>query len=284
MLASGLWERMHRTDSPATCFAAASVPDHRRVSHGGEPERLGVAERTFAAEAKRAAQERDAAGSALAGVKHHHVGRNRGSEEERLNALEEKRILSHGAPDDFSKEEDSLRDAIRERTDRGVGEGEGGREDARRAEDGGRGAAREGEGREDERRGESEHRDVAPEHRQREEEEEAARVTAREHLARKLWSDSIQSRAAAGFERASKARRASPYKAAMTGSVFEHFLRHPNPRQLSGQALAGGVLVGGGGEASTHSSEAAMVARAGVRTHNVEGHDIPSGYTGFVGF
>lgn len=280
MRASGLWERMYRADSPAPCFAAASVPDHRRISHGGEPERLGVAERTFAAEARRAAQDRDAAGSALAGAKHHHVG----SEEERLNALVEKRILSHGASDDFSKEEDSLRDAIREQTDRGVGEGEGEREEARRAEDEGRGAAREGEGREEERRGESEHRDLAPEHRQRVEEEEAARVRAHEHAARKLWSDSIRSRAAAGFERASKARRASPYKAAMTGSVFEHFLRHPNPRQLSGQALAGGVLVGGRGEASTHSSEAAMVARAGVRTHNVEGHDIPSGYTGFVGF
>ena len=89
----------------------------------------------------------------------------------------------------------------------------------------------------------------------------------------------MQSRAAAGFERASQAQHSSPYKAAMTGAVFEHFLRHPNPRQLSGQALAGGTSV----DAGTHSSEAAMVARAGVRTHSFQGHDIPSGYTGFAG-
>jgi hypothetical protein len=40
----------------------------------------------------------------------------------------------------------------------------------------------------------------------------------------------------------------------------------------------------GVGEAATHASEASMVAKAGVRTHNVEGREVPSGYTGFAGF
>ena len=105
----------------------------------------------------------------------------------------------------------------------------------------------------------------------------------RRATAKRVWSDSLRSRAAAGFARASKAADELPYKAAMHGSVFEHFLRHPNPRMLSlhGQ-MRGGAMVGSESEAATRSSEAAMVAKAGVRTHNVEGRAVPSGYFGFA--
>lgn len=173
-------------------------------------------------------------------------------------------MLAHGAraSDAFSHEEESLQRDMARRP---------------RADDhhGALGA------RDRERLIEGEHNRAGRESRRRGEEQEAERARAREKAARTVWSDSLESRAAAGFAAASKARQASPYKAAMTGSVFEHFLRHPNPRQLSGQALAGGVP--GTGDVSTASSQAAMVARAGVRTHNVEGHAIPSGYTGFAG-
>ena len=218
------------------------------MSHGGEPERLGVAERTFAAE-ERAAQERHAAGGTRP------AQRRRRSETDRLNALTEREVLAHGVrgSDAFSHEEDSL-----------------GRDMGRRPR-----ADDDHDVRDRERPAEGGHRHAMRESRRRGAQHEAEREAA----ARRVWSDSLESRAAAGFAAASKARLASPYKAAMTGSVFEHFLRHPNPRQLSGQALTGGVP---SGEMSTASSQAAMIARAGVRTHDVEGHDIPSGYTGFA--
>ena len=109
-------------------------------------------------------------------------------------------------------------------------------------------------------------------------EQEWARERQAREAAKRVWSDSLHTRAAAGFLRASKASHKSPYTAAMTGSVFQHFLRHPSPRMLTQRSIVGV------GEAATHASEASMVAKAGVRTHNVEGREVPSGYTGFAGF
>jgi len=258
---------------------AASAPE-RRVSHGGEPEKLGVAELTFEAKARR-----DAFSTSMARDDKTHVVRHRGGgggEAQQLNAMKEQEVLEGGAgsgaakaatpPDAYEQEQQSLQRGIHPRVWR---EEERRRETRRRQEL-------------EERRAERQHRDVERVRRERGEAEAAVQQRARQKLheaaRKKVWSDSLQTRAAAGFQRASTLEKLAPYKSAMTGSVFQHFLQHPNPRQLSGQPVGGN---GGGGAATaraTHSSEAAMVARAGVRTHNFEGREVPSGYTGFAGF
>ena len=136
--------------------------------------------------------------------------------------------------------------------------------------------------------------------RERDDRWEAERAGVERH--RRFWSDSLSSRAAAGFARASKLAAENPYKKAMTGSVFEHFLRHPNPRALAAQDV--GRVRGSGSERDrsamnvdvgthfaglTHASEASSAGMAGggggVRMREAAGGKrVPSGYTGFAGF
>jgi len=274
--------RAKRAQITKSLLKIASAPE-RRLSHGDEPEKLGVAGRTFAREAhEEATARRDAFSTSMAGDDSKSgAGQRGGGEAQRLNALKEKEVLESGVsaaakappkpPDAYAQEQDSLQRGIRSRE----------REEERRRETRRREVLVE-------KHIAREHRDVEHERRERSEEEAATREKARQKLheaaRKKVWSDSKNTRAAAGFQRASKLQKLAPYKAAMTGSVFEHFLQHPNPRQFSGQPV-GGTDEGGAATArATHSSEAAMVAKAGVRTHNFEGREVPSGYTGFAGF
>ena len=262
--------RAKRAEITKELLQLASAPSHK-TSHGGEPERLGLKARTFGHEvlARRSAFSTSLAGDdRKRGGAGGGSGEREGGEAQRLNALVEKEVLAKGA-DAYSRENASLRRAIRERRSGLQGDA---RLRAVPRSGGGEGTARAGGGEREERA------NGVGRLREQEGERERDRERQAREAARRVWSDSLHSRAAAGFERASKAARTSPYKAAMTGSVFEHFLHHPSPRMLTGQSLLGV------GAAATHASKAAMVARAGVRTHSVEGREVPSGYTGFAGF
>jgi len=274
--------RAKRAEITKELLQLASAPTKRRSSHGGELQRLDVKARKFGQDAIALAQRQ---GTSLAGDGRKSggvggTGETEGGEAQRLNALVEKEVLDKGG-DAYSSENASLRRAIQERG--------GGREGEQRLLDvprtsGGKSTAKSpytaamtgsvfqhfrpgGDG--------NEWRATRGERLQ---EQERARERQAREAAKRVWSDSLHTRAAAGFLRASKASHKSPYTAAMTGSVFQHFLRHPSPRMLTQRSIVGV------GEAATHASEAAMVARAGVRTHNVEGREVPSGYTGFAGF
>ena len=283
---------MHRAEITRTLLKLASAPEHHGTARRSEAATRGVAERTFRAEA----QSRLDARQRLA-RKWRRLSQARGDnggEEERLDALRERLVLQDGAKasgrSGFVPTAGSRKEPAKASGKDGVdSQGKlryawGGREPAERA---GHVSLRGAKAR-----------------RERDDRWEAERAGVERH--RRFWSDSLSSRAAAGFARASKLAAENPYKKAMTGSVFEHFLRHPNPRALAAQDVgrARGSGSGSGSERDrsamnvdvgthfaglTHASEASSAGMAGgvggVRMREAAGGKrVPSGYTGFAGF
>ena len=285
---------LHRAEITRTLLKLASAPEHHGTARRSEAATRGVAERTFRAEA----QSRLDARQRLARKWRRSQARgDNGGEEERLDALRERLVLQDGAKasgrSGFVPTAGSRKEPAKASGKDGVdSQGKvryawGGREPAERA---GHVSLRGAKAR-----------------RERDDRWEAERAPqrARDEWHRRFWSDSLSSRAAAGFARASKLAAENPYKKAMTGSVFEHFLHHPNPRALaaprpdlarprgSGREHDPSAIniddVGAHFAGLTHASEASSAGMAGggggVRMREAGGGKrVPSGYTGFAGF